>query len=129
VSAQPTLPFQYFVLRCMPRVDRGEFVNVGVVIFCEAAEFLDARIELSTKRLAALDDGIDLDALTAALTTIEAVCRGEASAGEAAGGDLGKRFGWLAAPRSTALQPGPVHGGLTDDPAAELTRLAEALVR
>ena len=128
MNTTPRLPFEYFVLRCMPRVDRGEFVNVGVVIFCQAAEFLDARIDLPLERVAALDGDVDIAALRAALTTIEAVCRGDQSAGEAAGGDLGKRFGWLAAPRSTVLQPGPVHGGLTVDPAAELRRLAEALV-
>jgi hypothetical protein len=128
MNAGPRVPFQYFVLRCMPRVDRGEFVNVGVVIFCQAVEFLDARIQLPVERIAALDADLDLAALRAALSNIEAICHGDASAGEAATGDLGKRFGWLAAPRSTVLQPGPVHGGLTADPAAELTRLAEALV-
>jgi Protein of unknown function (DUF3037) len=122
------MPFQYFVLRCMPRVDRGEFVNVGVVIFCQAAEFLDVRIHLPVERIAALDEDLDLAALRAALGNIEAICHGDLSAGEAATGDLGKRFGWLAAPRSTVLQPGPVHGGLTANPTAELTRLAETLV-
>jgi len=78
--------------------------------------------------LPALDDELDLAALRAALTNIEAICHGDEGAGEAATGDLGKRFGWLAAPRSTVLQPSPVHGGLTADPAAELTRLAEALL-
>jgi DUF3037 family protein len=127
-NTEPRMPFQYFVLRCMPRVDRGEFVNVGVVIFCQAAEFLDARIDLATQRVTALDEDIDLVALRAALSNIEAICHGDESAGEAGAGDLGKRFGWLAAPRSTVVQPGPVHGGLTVDPAAELTRLTEALV-
>lgn len=128
MNASSRMPFQYFVLRCMPRVDRGEFVNVGVVIFCQAAAYLDARIHLSVERVAALDEDLDLAALRAALSNIEAICHGDSSAGEAATGDLGKRFGWLAAPRSTVLQPGPVHGGLTADPAAELTRLAEALL-
>jgi hypothetical protein len=128
MSTELRIPFQYFVLRCMPRVDRGEFVNVGVVIFCQAAEYLDARIHLPVERVAALDADLDLAVLSAALSNIEAICRGDESAGEAAIGDLGKRFGWLAAPRSTVLQPGPVHGGLTADPAAELTRLAEALL-
>jgi hypothetical protein len=129
MTTTPSLPFQYFVLRCMPRVDRGEFVNVGIVIFCQAADFLDARLHVPTERVAALDEDLDLAALRAALSNIEAICHGDASAGEAATGDLGKRFGWLAAPRSTVLQPSPVHGGLTADPAAELARLAEALVR
>jgi hypothetical protein len=128
MNAEPRMPFQYFVLRCMPRVDRGEFVNVGVVIFCQAAEYLDARIHLSLERVTSLDEDLDLAALRAALSNIEAICHGDESAGEAAAGDLGKRFGWLAAPRSTVLQPGPVHGGLTADPAAELARLAEGLV-
>jgi hypothetical protein len=128
MNTTPRLPFEYFVLRCMPRVDRGEFVNVGVVIFCQAADFLDARIDLPLERIAALDVDLDVTALRAALSMIEAVCHGDESAGEAAVGDLGKRFGWLAAPRSTALQPGPVHGGLTVDPAAELLHLTEALV-
>jgi hypothetical protein len=128
MSTEARMPFQYFVLRCMPRVDRGEFVNVGVVIFCQAAEFLDVRIHLPVERIAALDEDLDLAALRAALGNIEAICHGDSSAGEAATGDLGKRFGWLAAPRSTVLQPGPVHGGLTANPTAELTRLAETLV-
>ena len=77
MNPTPRLPFEYFVLRCMPRVDRGEFVNVGVVIFCQAAEFLDARIDLPLERVAALDGDVDLDALRAALSMIEAVCQGD----------------------------------------------------
>ena len=128
-AAGARVPFEYFVIRCMPRVDRGEFVNVGVVLYSQEAEFLGARSELSSARLLAIDREIDVDAVLAALDTIDAVCRGDARAGEAAYGGLGTRFGWLAAPRSTVLQPGPVHGGLTDDPAAELARLLDALVR
>ena len=71
------MPFQYFVLRCMPRVDRGEFVNVGVVIFCQTAEYLDAHIHLPVERVTALDDDLDLAALRAALSNIEAICRGD----------------------------------------------------
>jgi len=123
------LPFQYFVIRCVPRVERGEFVNVGVVIYSQDAEFLGVRSELSAARLGALDSEADVESIRAALATVDAVCRGDARAGEAASGGLGKRFGWLAAPRSTVLQPGPVHGGLTDDPEAELERLFETLVR
>ena len=123
------VPFVYFAIRCVPRVDRGEFVNVGVVVYSQEAEFLGARSELSSERLAALDPSVDVDAIAAALAAVDAVCRGDERAGEAASGSLGARFGWLAAPRSTALQPGPVHGGLTEDPAAELVRLLDALVR
>lgn len=129
-ARQPrTLPYEYFVVRCVPRVDRGECLNVGVVLYCQQADFLGARSEVSAQRLEALDATIDIEAIGAALTAIEAVCRGDASAGAAAAADRGKRFGWLAAPRSTALQPGAVHGGLTEDPSAELTRLFESLVR
>lgn len=123
------VPFEYFVVRCMPRVDRGEFVNVGVVVYSQQAEFLGARGEVTPERLTALDPSADVEAISAALHTIEAVCRGDASIGDAAAGSMGKRFGWLAAPRSTALQPGPVHGGLTADPETELSRLFDALVR
>jgi hypothetical protein len=123
------LPYEYFVVRCVPRVDRGEFVNVGVVVYCQQVDFLAGRSEVPEARLAALDPNADIEAIRAALATMEAVCRGDAAGGEAATGELGKRFGWLAAPRSTTLQPGPVHGGLTDDPQAELARLFDSLVR
>jgi hypothetical protein len=127
--ADKRLPYEYFVVRCVPRVDRGECLNVGVVVYCQEAEFLAARSEISQARLEALDRDADIGAIRAALATMEAVCRGDAEAGEAAAGDPGKRFGWLAAPRSTTLQPGPVHGGLTDDPQAVLSRLFDSLVR
>lgn len=122
-------PYEYFVIRCVPRVDRGECVNVGVVLYCQDADFLAARTELPRERLAAMSADLDLDAVAKALATVDAVCRGDATAGAAALGSLGKRFGWLAAPRSTVLQPSPVHGGLTADPAAEIDRLLSALVR
>jgi hypothetical protein len=121
--------FQYVVLRCVPRVDREEFVNVGVVLYCQQADFLRARCHVDRARLAALDAGLDLDAVTSALATIEAVCRGDESAGAAGRTPLGTRFGFVSAPRSTVVQPGPIHGGLTADPAAELEHLLTRLVR
>jgi hypothetical protein len=123
------LPYQYVVLRCVPRVDREEFVNVGVVLHCQAADFLDAGCAVDEARLRALAPGVDLAAVRHALAFVEAVCRGDVDLGEAANGDLGTRFGFLKAPRSTVVQPGPVHGGLTADPQVELARLLDVLVR
>jgi hypothetical protein len=113
----------------VPRVDREEFVNVGVVLYCQQTDFLDARCHVDAARLAALSTTLDADAVCSALRAVEAVCRGEESAGDAARGPLGTRFGFLAAPRSTVVQPGPVHGGTTDDPARELDHLLDRLVR
>ena len=121
-------PYQYVVLRCVPRTDREEFVNVGVVLYCQAADFLDARWHVDRDRVRAFDAGIDLDALCERLTFIDGVCSGDPALGEAAVGDLGTRFGFLKAPRSTVVQPGPVHGGVTDDPARQLEHLLERLV-
>ncbi len=121
-------PFEYAVLRAVPRVDRGELVNVGVMLYCQARDYLAARGRVDAGRLRALDPVVDVAAVEAALRALEATCAGEASAGPAAGGPLGARFRWLAAPRSTVLQPGPVHPGLTDDPAQELHHLFTLLV-
>jgi hypothetical protein len=120
--------FQYVVLRCVPRVDREEFLNVGVVLYCQQADFLAARCHVDADRLAALAPDLDLAGVRSALSAVEAVCRGDASAGEAGRGPLGTRFGFVKAPRSTVVQPGPVHGGRTPDPAAELAHLLERLV-
>ena len=124
-----SMGFQYVVLRCVPRVDREEFVNVGVVLYCQQADFLDARCHVDRERLTALAADLDLDAVASALATVEAVCRGEESAGAAGRTPLGTRFGFLGAPRSTVVQPGPIHGGLTADPAAQLDHLLDRLVR
>ena len=121
--------FEYVVLRCVPRVDREEFLNVGVVLHCQRADFLEARCHVDRDRLLAVAPEVDVDAVCSALAAVEAVCRGDASAGEAGRGSLGTRFGFVKAPRSTVVQPGPVHGGTTDDPAAELEHLLDRLVR
>ena len=123
------LPYQYVVLRCVPRVDREEFVNVGVVAYCQSAEFLGAACHVDEDRLRALSPSTDVAAVRHALAFVERVCQGDASLGDPATGDLGTRFGFLKAPRSTVVQPGPVHGGLTGDPAGELDRLLDVLVR
>ncbi|MGN6250385.1 MAG: DUF3037 domain-containing protein [Marmoricola sp.] len=121
-------PYQYVVLRCVPRTDREEFLNVGVVLYCEERGFLGARCHVDAPRLQAFAPSLDRATLDRALGNIDAVCRGDGSAGEVAQRPLGVRFGYLKAPRSTVVQPGPVHGGLTADPAAELDRLAERLI-
>jgi hypothetical protein len=121
--------FQYVVLRCVPRVDREEFLNVGVVLYCQDADFLACAGEVSAERLAAVAPELDPAAVRSALDAVEAVCGGDASAGAAGRVPLGTRFGFLSAPRSTVVQPGPIHGGLTRDPAAELERLLARLVR
>jgi hypothetical protein len=123
------VPYQYVVLRCVPRVDREEFVNVGVVLYCEERAFLDAACAVDAERLRALAPNLDLTALDGALAFVTAVCRGDDAAGDVGTRPLGTRFGFLRAPRSTVVQPGPVHGGLTADPAADLERLLDRLVR
>ena len=121
-------PYQYVVLRCVPRVEREEFLNVGVVLYCQASDYLDVRWSVDRERLRALYPGLDLDQVCEALAFVEGVCAGDRRGGSAAEQPIGTRFGFLVAPRSTVLQPGPVHGGVTTDPAAELDRLLARLV-
>lgn len=121
--------FQYVVLRCVPRVDREEFVNVGVLLYCQQADFLEARCHVDVDRLRALSPDLDVDAVRSALEAVEAVSRGDGSSGAAGRTPLGTRFGFLSAPRSTVVQPGPIHGGVTTDPARELAHLLDRLVR
>lgn len=123
------VPYQYVVLRCVPDVAREEFVNVGVVLHSQAADFLDAAFALDEDRLRALSPGLDLDLVHASLETVCDVCRGVGGGGRPSFASLGQRFGWLAAPRSTVIQPGPRHSGLTADPAATLAALVGRLVR
>jgi hypothetical protein len=122
------LAYQYVVLRCVPRADREEFINVGVVLHCQSTDFLDARWGVDRDRLTALAPGLDFDHVCEALAFVDGVCAGDERAGSAAAGPIGQRFGFLKAPRSTVIQPGPVHGGLTNDPAQELARLVQHLV-
>jgi len=117
--------FEYALIRVVPRVERGEAVNVGVIVYAQAFRYLRAQIELDQPRLLAVDPAADLDAVQAALTAFEKAC----TEGPLAGRPLGERFRWLTAPRSTIVQPGPVHTGLTTDPDAELNHLFDTLVR
>lgn len=121
--------FEYAVLRVVPRVDRGEAINAGVLVYCRPLRFLRALVELDADRLLALDPAADVDGVVSALAAIAAVCEESETAGEAGQQDIGRRFRWLTAPRSTVVQPGPVHTGLTRDPEAEADRLLRTLVR
>lgn len=122
------VPFEYAVLRVVPRVERGESLNAGVLLYCQAREFLGARVQLDRDRLHALDPGADAEAVERALRTAAGICVADSDAGPAGEENPGRRFRWLTAPRSTVVQPGPVHTGLTEDPAADLDRLLRLLV-
>lgn len=119
--------FEYAVLRVVPRVDRGEAINAGVLLYCRPLRYLGARIALDTGLLLALDPAADVAGVERALAAAAAVCDGDRA--EPAGQeDIGRRFRWLTAPRSTVVQPGPVHTGLARDPEAEIERLLRELV-
>lgn len=121
--------FEYALLKVVPRVERGECINAGVLVYCRAKAYVGVRTHLDEDRLRALDPAADVAGVLAALQAVEAVCAGGEAAGQAARDDAGRRFRWLVAPRSTVVQPGPVHTGLTLDPAAEAERLLDLLVR
>ena len=121
--------YDYAVVRVVPRVERGEFVNAGIILSCDVERILLASIELDEKALLAIDARVDLDLVRSVLKSIPAICAG----GEAAG-DLGRmsareRFHWLVAPRSTIVQTSPVHTGQCSDPAAALEHLMRTMVR
>lgn len=119
--------YVYAVLRAVPRVDRGEFVNVGVVLYCQALDYLAAAVVVDPVRLRALAPDVDIDAVrTAADAVVVASRTPVGSARENEG--LAVRFGMLTAPRSTVVQPSPVHAGMTTDPARTLAQLLDRLV-
>lgn len=118
--------FEYAVLRATPRVERGECINIGVVLYCQADDLLTVRVHVDPERLRALDRDVDLDGVIEAADALQRTCEGEGPAGETS---LGQRFRWVTAPRSTVVHAGPVHSGLTDDAAAETERLVDLLVR
>ena len=120
--------FEYAVIRVVPRVEREEFVNAGVVLLCRGRRFLEARIRLDRARLLALAPDLDLASVEEQLANIPVVCRGGAEAGALGELPQYERFRWLTAPRSTIIQPSPVHSGLCDDPQAALERLMAATV-
>jgi hypothetical protein len=128
VPGTPRSQFQYAVLRVVPRIERGECFNAGVVLFCRPRRYLSARAELDPRRLDALAPGADAEVLRAHLDALVAVADGDLAAGPIAALDQSDRFHWLVAPSSTVLQPSPVHTGLCEDPAEMLDRLFRALV-
>jgi len=121
--------YEYVIIRVIPLVERGEFLNAGVVLFCRTRRFLGARIELDEYRLAALAPGVDPRPIRQQLDGIPLLCAGGAAAGPLGLLPQTERFGWLAAPRSTVIQSSPVHCGLCANPAATLERLLTLLVR
>jgi DUF3037 family protein len=123
-----TRPFAYALLRVVPSIERGEQLNVGVVVFCRQHDFLALRAELDDARLAALAPGFDPQPIRSRLAALTDVVRGDPRAGAVAQLPQSERFGWIVAPASTIIQPSVVHTGLTDDPQAALDRLFAELV-
>lgn len=121
--------YDYAIIRVVPRVDRGEQVNVGVILSCADTDFLDVRIELDETVLRAIDPELDIGAVREHLEGITAICRGGAAAGPIGALPARGRFRWLVSPRSTIVQPSPVHTGRTSDPAACLDHLLARIVR
>ncbi len=121
-------PFQYAVLRLVPSVEREEFLNVGVIVFCRTRRFLAARVALDPRRISTLAGDVDLDSVRAHLDARVRVAAGEADAGPIAALSQSERFHWLVAPSSTIIQTSAVHSGLCEDPQLTLTNLFNRLV-
>jgi hypothetical protein len=121
-------PFAYALLRVMPRADRGEAINVGVVLFCRTAGFLALRWALPLQRLHALDSALEIASLESQLRALEAIARGDRAGGAVAQQPPSERFHWLVAPASTIVVPGEVHTGISEDPQRTLAQLFEKLV-
>jgi hypothetical protein len=122
-------PFDYAVVRVVPRVERGEFVNAGVIVSCPGKNYLKARVELNAERLAALDPTFDRETVERHLAAIRRICEGGAGAGPIGLLPQRARFHWLVAPRSTIIQTSPVHTGFCEDGDRMLEHLFGAMVR
>ena len=120
--------YDYAVIRVVPKVDREEFINAGVIVSCPDLSFLEARIKLNEARLLALDPNVDLDLVRNHLATIPVICRGGDGAGSIGQLPQRQRFHWLVAPRSTVIQTSPVHTGRCEDPIAALDHLVATMV-
>jgi len=120
--------YEWSVLRVVPRVERGEFVNVGVIVYCQLLDYLAAAVASDLGRASGLDPTLDEDAVRRHLEAVRELCAGSPAAGASGRRPPGDRFRWLVAPRSTVVQPAPVHTGLTEDPAAELAALYARMV-
>jgi Protein of unknown function (DUF3037) len=123
------LTYDYAVLRVVPRAERGEFVNAGIIVCCAPKGFLKARIELDEARVRALDPAADLSSIEAALAVVPAICAGGEAAGAIGKLSLRERFDWLVAPRSASVQTSPVHAGRCRDLEATLEHLLDRMVR
>jgi hypothetical protein len=121
-------PFAYAVLQVVPSIERGERVNVGVVLFCRRRDFLALRWTVPSERLSAFGDSLDFEAMSAQMQTLEQIAAGDSQAGAVAELPISERFHWLVAPTSTMLVAGEVHTGISDEPKATLDRLFERLV-
>jgi len=121
--------FEYAVIRVVPRVEREEFVNIGVIVYCAKQKFLEARYHLDEPRLRAFCNGLDIDELKDHLCSFERICRADKDAGPIGKLDMASRFRWLTATRSTVLQTSKVHPGMTEDAQGTLDRLFEQLVK
>jgi len=122
------MSFSYAVLRVVPSVERGEAINVGVVVYSRQHDFLGLRVQLNDARLAAIAPDCDPEPIRARLEAFDLVASGDAAGGALAELPASDRFGWLTAPSSTVIQPSEVHTGLTSDPAATLDHLFDAIV-
>jgi hypothetical protein len=122
------ISFDYAVVRVVPRVEREEFVNAGVILFCKEQRFLRARVQVDEARLRALWPDIDMDTVRRHVEAIPAICDGIESAGPIARMELRERFHWLVAPRSTVVQVSPVHSGMCEAPEIALDKLFATLV-
>jgi len=128
-AAAEKLQFQYAVVRVVPRVERGESLNAGVIVLSRPRKFLGARVFLDEARLRSIAPDADPGTIRPHLEAIERIAAGDPSAGPIAQLSIAERFHWLTAPSSTVIQPSEVHTGLCDDPAAEMEHLFERLVR
>ena len=124
----PAPSFDYAVIRVVPRVDRGELINAGVILFCLQKDFLAARVQVDEPRLRALWPELDVDLIRQHLEAIPRICAGDPDAGPIAKLSLRERFHWLVSPRSTMIQVSPVHSGLCDNPEKALDDLFRRMV-
>jgi hypothetical protein len=128
VPEPPRKPFSYAIVRVVPRIERGECFNAGVILFCRQAGFLAAKISLDEERLRVLAPDVDADEIRAQLDAYAAVAAGDPAGGPMAALPPSERFGWLVAPSSTVIQASATHTGLSDDPGATLDSLFAELV-
>lgn len=120
--------YEYAVIRVVPRVEKEEFLNVGVIMSCPEIDFLEARIKLDEERLKAFDRDLDIEIIRMHLSTIPEICKGEANSGSIGKLTKRERFRWLTSPKSTIIQMSPVHSGYCKDPSKEIEHLLEKMV-